>query len=188
MSLACYGDTVTDEEALRVYNPFRARPTPDRGQFCKNLKKSEISLVLNWAAAARQAVDRGYSVVMMLESDVLFFPEFLTNLSLSLAEAESRPWDFLSLSAGANLRPRRPADSAELGWFPPLVPYYHTRTTDAMIFRVPILKKILGTLFPFSDVLDWELNYQLSLHSSRSWWLDPPICRQGSGKEYQTSL
>lgn len=187
MGLACYGDTLADEDALRVYNPLSLRYSPDRGQYCRNLKKSEISLVLNWAAAARQAVDRGFSVVMILESDVLFFPEFLTNLSVALKAAPAG-WDFLSLSAGANLRPRRPADSTELGWFPPLVPYYHTRTTDAMIFRVPMLKNILGTLFPFSDVLDWELNYQLSRHVSKSWWLDPPIVRQGSGNEYPTSL
>ena len=66
--------------------------------------------------------------------------------------------------------------------------YYHTRTTDAMIFKVDMMAKILGTLFPFAEVLDWELNYQLSLHKSRSFWLDPPIIRQGSGKEYKTTL
>ena len=64
----------------------------------------------------------------------------------------------------------------------------HTRTTDAMIFRVPMLEKILTTLFPFAEVLDWELNYQLTRHSSVSLWLDPPIIRQGSGKEYETTL
>jgi hypothetical protein len=57
-----------------------------------------------------------------------------------------------------------------------------------MIFKVSMLKQIVGTLFPFAEVLDWELNYQLTLHKSISYWLDPPIIRQGSGKEYPTTL
>jgi hypothetical protein len=57
-----------------------------------------------------------------------------------------------------------------------------------MIFKVSMLDKILNSLFPFSEVLDWELNYQLTLNSSKSLWLDPPIIRQGSGKEYPTTL
>jgi hypothetical protein len=57
-----------------------------------------------------------------------------------------------------------------------------------MIVKVGMLDKILGTLFPFSEVLDWELNYQLTRHRAISWWLDPPIVRQGSGKEYRTTL
>jgi hypothetical protein len=57
-----------------------------------------------------------------------------------------------------------------------------------MIFQVSMLQKICETLIPFAEVLDWELNYQLALHNSRSLWLDPPIVRQGSGKEYPTTL
>jgi hypothetical protein len=143
-------------------------------------------LVLNWAAAAQAAVAAGHNVVMMLESDVLFDDGFLMKLTAVMNPLEGKDWDFLSLSAGAGLRPPRNPQSHD-GWFSAPY-YYHTRTTDAMIFKVDMLKKILGTLFPFVDVLDWELNYQLTLHKSISLWLDPPILRQGSGKEYATTL
>ena len=192
MGLACYGNTLTDLQKEQ-YNPWLGRqpvPYEQRNFNSYSLKSGEISLVLNWAAVAQDAVIKQYGVVMILESDVLFDDAFLLKLATALSRLEMRgtEWDFLSLSAGAGLRPRRPPGETHLDWFPPSYPYYHTRTTDAMIFKVSMLDKILDTLFPFSEVLDWELNYQLTRHSSQSLWLDPPILRQGSGKEYPTTL
>lgn len=189
MGLSCYGDSLRLETVDKVYNPWVDRKPVElqRNFNSYNLKLGEISLVLNWAYVAKQAVERGYKVVMILESDVLFSDEFLTHLGFALKSLPYDEWDFLSLSAGANLRPRREPDDNRLGWFPAPY-YYHTRTTDAMIFKVSMLEKILSTLFPFAEVLDWELNYQLTLHKSRSFWLDPAIIRQGSGKEYPTTL
>ena len=188
MDLACYGPTLTPAQ-LKAYDPWIPRkpvPYEQRNFNSYNLKPGEISLVLNWAAVAQAAVEKGYSVVMILESDVLFHDDFLPKLGAALHALQDTAWDFLSISAGANLRPRHPPVAE--GWFPPIHPYFHTRTTDAMIVKVSMLKKILGTLFPFSEVLDWELNYQLTLHSSRSLWLDPPIVKQGSGNVYPTTL
>ena len=190
MDAVCYGTTLTQTH-LAQYNPWIPRkPVPleqrNHNSFC--LKHSEISLVLNWAALAQDAVDKKYGVVMMFESDVLFDDDFLIKLEKAMDMLKGTPWDFLSLSASVGLRPRRPDGNTELGWFPSFYPYYHTRTCDSMIFKVSMLDKILDTLCPFSEVLDWELNYQLTLHSSQSLWLDPPIIRQGSGKEYPTTL
>lgn len=189
MDLSCYGDTLGMETVEKVYNPWVDRKPVElqRNFNSYNMKLGEISLVLNWADVAKRSVERGYKVVMILESDVLFFDDFLKLLGFSLQSIPYDSWDFLSLSAGANLRPRRAEGDNRLGWFPAPY-YYHTRTTDAMIFKVSMLDKILGTLFPFAEVLDWELNYQLTLHKSRSFWLDPPLLRQGSGKEYPTTL
>lgn len=190
MGLDCYGNTLSVETVERVYNPWvDRRPVELQRNFNSyNLKLGEISLVLNWAHAARTAVERGYKVVMILESDVIFHDDFLSGLTESMTQLEGRAWDFLSLTAGAGLRPRRPADDDKSRkWFP-APHYYHTRTTDAMIFKVSMLEKILSTLFPFAEVLDWELNYQLTLHHSVSLWLDPPILHQGSGTTYPSTL
>jgi hypothetical protein len=43
-----------------------------------------------------------------------------------------------------------------------------------------MLKKIVTTYFPFAEILDWELNYQLQRHGSKSLWLDPIIVKNGS--------
>jgi HK97 family phage prohead protease len=147
----------------------------------KGIDLSEISLVMNWAHNANEAVQKGYTRVMMLESDVLFEENFLEKLENVFHILGSQPFDFLSISGRDDLRPKRVPGDTSYQWFHH-PGYYHTRTTDAMIFQVSMLQKILGTLFTFAEVLDWELKYQLSLHSSQSFWLDTPICRQGSGK------
>jgi hypothetical protein len=181
-----YGtDPMFQTDAIwKFYNPWSRTL---RNFNSPNLKPGELSLLFNFAMTARKAIQAGHSVIMILESDVLFSDNFLEKLEQAM-KALPTQWDFLSLSASVGLVPRRtPADVGRL-WFPPIDPYFHTRCTDSMIFRVSMLEKILGTFFPCAEALDWELNYQLTRHGSHSWWLDPPILRQGSGKEYQTTL
>lgn len=188
----CYGDTLTPEQLWRAYNPWnKQRPLQRPSTTSYNMKPAEISLCINWAAAASEAVNANHKVVMIWESDVLPNSDYLEKLTQAMTILHSKHgdnWDFLSISAGANLRPTRPdpADTT-LDWFR-VTNYFHTRTCDAMIFRVDMLKKILSTFFPVAEVLDWELNFQLSIHQSRSFWLDPPIIKQGSGSVYKTTL
>jgi hypothetical protein len=147
-----------------------------------NLKPTELSLIWNWAGVARRAVLAQHRVVLILESDVLFCPNFLHAFQTSLVALEAETggaWDFLSLSASAGLVPAN-ATPGRL-WYPPNHPQLPTRCTDSMVFRVPLLEKILGSLFPCAEALDWELNFQLTLHKARAFWLHPPVTRQGSG-------
>ncbi len=147
-----------------------------------NLKPTELSLIWNWAGVARRAVQAGHRIVLILESDVLFCENFLDRFAAALAALEVETggaWDFLSLSASAAIEPA----SVQAGrlWYKPNHPALPTRCTDSMVFRVPMLAKILGTLFPCAEALDWELNFQLGLHGARAYWLHPPVTRQGSG-------
>jgi hypothetical protein len=143
-----------------------------------NLKPAELSLVWNFAGVARRAVRAGHKVVAIFESDVLFCDNFLSRCQEAMQSLPPR-WDFLSLSASAGLTPASPTQGRL--WYPPQMPQWPTRCTDSMIFRVPVLQQILTTLFPCAEVLDWELNYQLTTHGATSLWLHPPITRQGSG-------
>jgi hypothetical protein len=147
-----------------------------------NLKPTELSLIWNWAAVARRAVLAQHRVVLILESDVLFCEDFLNHFAAAMAALEHQTagcWDFLSLSASAAIVPH----SVQPGkfWYTPNNPELPTRCTDSMVFRVPMLAKILDTLFPCAEALDWELNFQLTLHKARAYWLHPPVTRQGSG-------
>jgi hypothetical protein len=147
-----------------------------------NLKPTELSLLWNWAAVARRAVNAGHRTVMILESDVLFCVDFLGQFSKALAALECETggaWDFLSLSASAAIVPHTTYPGHL--WYRPNHANLPTRCTDSMVFRVPILAKILETYFPCAEALDWELNFQLTLHSARAYWLHPPVLRQGSG-------
>ncbi len=177
------------EQPWLYYNPWVRQRTGQRlaNWSSHNLKAGELSLLFNFALVAKRAIQEGHSVVMILESDVLFCENFLHKLKDAMHVLPPQ-WDFLSLSASADLKPQRAEEDVGRLWFPPINPYFHTRCTDSMIFRVSMLEKILNTFFPCAEVLDWELNHQLTLHQSKSFWLDPPIIRQGSGKEYPTTL
>jgi hypothetical protein len=184
-----YGTTLGAEEAMAHYDPFLTRtPTEeDQSIFHSNLKKSEISLLLNWYDVAKQAVEAGHGVVMTLESDVLFPPTFLSDLETALSLLTPGEFDFLSLGSPDFMRPERDDGGATLRWFEN-ISYPKTRTTDAMVFTGALLKKIVNSFFPCADVLDWELNYHLNLHRARAGWVDPPLMRQGSGSVYATTL
>ena len=176
----CYGtDPFFQTRAVsRVYDPWRRRPMNFNS---RNLKPAEISLVLNFAGVARRAVTARHKVVLIFESDVLFAADFFGKLDAALQVLPPR-WDFLSLSASAGIVPTAavPTDPGHV-WYPPNHPNMHTRCTDSMIIRVEMLERILTTLFPCVDPLDWELNYQLSIHGATTLWLHPPVTAQGSG-------
>jgi hypothetical protein len=185
-----YGTTLGAEEAMAHYEPFLTRLPVEEEQSPthSNLKKSEISLLLNWYDVAKQAVEARHAVVMTLESDVLFPPTFLDDLEYAMSLLDSEEFDFLSLGSPDFLRPARNDGGKTIRWFKS-VGYPKTRTTDAMVFKGDLLKKIVGSFFPCADVLDWELNYHLNLHGARVGWVDPPLVQQGSGTGvYSTTL
>jgi hypothetical protein len=187
---ACYtfvyfkhGSELSAEEAFKAYNPWTDRPAvPDEERNFNryNLKVSEISVGINWGYSAMAAVKASHpNCVLMLESDPVFEEGFMDKLTTAMSKLESVEWDFLSIGDGVGLKPKRPEGEKDLAWFP-ASGYYHTRTCDAMIFKTSMLKKILTTYFPFAEIIDWELNYQLQRHNSKSFWLDPIIVKNGS--------
>jgi len=189
-TFACktYGTTLDAAEAMAHYDPFLTRRPIEELQspFRGNLRKSEVSLLLNWHDIAVQACQ--HPIVMMFESDVRFPPTFLADLEFAMRLLRPADFDFLSITSLPHLRPNRAAGDTTPRWFNP-PQYFRTRTCDAMIFKGALLKKITDSFFPCADVLDWELNYHLNLHKARCLWLDPPILSQGSGTGvYETTL
>ncbi len=186
IALDCYGDDpfFQSKDVWDFYDPWSTahgrRPLNFNNQ---NLKPTELSLIWNWAAAARKALAAGHQTVLFLESDVLFCPNFLQEFESALAtlqQEQGDAWDFLSLSASAGLTPAHPHPNKR--WYSPNHPQLPTRCTDSMVMRQPLISNILSNLFPCAEPLDWELNFQLTLHKARSFWLHPPITRQGSGE------
>jgi hypothetical protein len=186
MALDCYGDDpfFQSKDVWEFYDPWSTKYGRKPLNFNnQNLKPTELSLIWNWAAAARKALVAGHQTVLFLESDVLFCPNFLEEFEASLAALQREQgdaWDFLSLSASAGLTPVHPHPAKR--WYSPNHPQLPTRCTDSMVMRQPLISNILSTLFPCAEPLDWELNFQLTLHKARSFWLHPPITRQGSGE------
>lgn len=179
---ATWGTELNADLIWKLWDPFLRPGVPNLTWKSRCLSKGEISLVLNFYAAAKDAVEKKYTHVLFFESDVFLRSDFLkcfTELWQDLPEQ----WDYVSLGEGVGTRPEK----APISYFAPVKVYKPPhqavfRCTDSMLFRVSFLEKVLTTLFPFRECLDWELNFQLALHQGIALWADPPLAEQGSGR------
>lgn len=176
-----WGHELGNETIFSVYDPYLRPGMPVLTFKSRCLSKGEISLVLNFVAAARAAVERRMQTVLIFESDTWLRPDFCQRLTDLLDDLRDKEWDYVSLGEGARTRPNGcdPSFYARTRAYPPNHQFVY-RCTDSMLFRVSYLAKILPTLVPFRECLDWELNVQSMLHGSKSWWADPPLAEQGT--------
>jgi len=146
--------------------------------------KGEISLILNFYNAMKNAVENNYTQVLILESDVCLRNDFAERLTIILEKLEARtePWDYVSLSDGVGTH----AAEYTGNYMPQTIcepPHqYVFRCTDSMLFRTNIFKKIMNTILPFRDCMDWELNYQFLIHGGKGLWAEPHLVEQESEK------
>lgn len=185
---ATWGSELSTELIYSVWDPFLRRGIPNFTWKSRCLSKGEVSLVLNFFAAASDAVKNNYKHILIFESDVYLRKDFNQRLD-SLWKDLSGSWDYVSLGEGIGTRP----DGAILSYWAPTRAYKPPhdcvfRCTDSMLFKVEFLRKILKTLLPFRECLDWELNYQIAIHKGVPLWADPPLAEQGSSRNREPSL
>jgi GR25 family glycosyltransferase involved in LPS biosynthesis len=131
----------------------------------------------------RDAVEKNYKSVIILESDVFLRNDFVERLHQILEDVKinNKIWGYISLSEGVGSRP----NNVDRSYFVPTKTYDppHNcvyRCTDSMMFSLEYLKKLAPTLIPFNEPTDWELNYQNMLHQGKALWADPPLAEQGT--------
>lgn len=176
-----WGDNLTNDIIFSVTDPFLPKPMKPFSFKSKNLSKGEISLTLNIFTAMRDAAERNYSSIIILESDVFLRDDFVERLHQILEEVKGKTWGYISLSEGVGSRP----PNANRSYYGPTKVYDppHNcvyRCTDSMMFSLSYLKKIVPTLIPFNEPTDWELNFQNILHQGNALWADPPLVEQGT--------
>ena len=185
---ATWGKELTSEEVFGVWDPFIRRGVPNLTWKSRCLSKGEISLVLNFYAAASDAIKNNYKHILIFESDVYLRSDFMSRFN-DLWKDLSGSWDYVSLGEGIGTRP---ANVLASYWSPTKAyspPHQFVfRCTDSMLLNVEFLKKIIQTILPFRECLDWELNYQLALHKATAFWADPPLVEQGSSRNREPSL
>lgn len=197
ISAPTWGSTLTNEEIWKVYDPWMTqRSWPSFTFKSRALLKGEISLVLNFLAAAQDAVNNKYETILVLESDVYLRPDFSERLEKVVEEANLKypDWSAISLSDGVGSHSASAANRslfAEQTVMECLI-YpgnwkFPFRCTDSMVLRGSFLEKIIGTMIPFRDCLDWELNYQLFIHNGLCLWAEPHIVEQGTCKKRDIS-
>lgn len=185
-----WGTKLTSKECFDVYDPWLERNFPCFVFKSRALTRGEISLVLNFYSAVKDACSKGYERIMVLESDVMFRSDFGERIEALMKLAKDVEWDYISLSDGVGTHTK---DMQFGDWYMPqmLKPAgspFPFRCTDSMIFSRRFLENLNKTLIPFRDCLDWELNYQHYLHGARVWWAEPHLIEQGTQKRVEVSI
>lgn len=179
-----WGSTLDPALIFKVYDPFLPRASLPAFSFkAARLTKGELSLILNFYAAASSAANElsGNDVAIFLESDVYLRQDFVARLTATLEEAKETPWGYISLSDGVGTRP--PASPVSL--YGPAKVYapphqWVFRCCDSMMLSGDFLRNLSKTIIPFNDCLDWEMNFQALLHGAKALWADPPLVEQGT--------
>ncbi len=186
---ATWGTELTSEQIFEVWDPFLRPGLPNFTFKSRCLSKGEISLVLNFYVAAIQAIRSGFKKIIIFESDVWLAPDFLMRFQQLMDDIKDKSWDFISLGEGVGTRP----PGAPMSYYSTTKAYepphkWVFRCTDSMLFNVEFLEKVVSTLVPFRECLDWELNFQLGVHNGKALWADPPLAEQGSSRNREDSL
>jgi len=176
-----WGTELTVNQIFQAYNPYLDRGVPTFSFKGSNLTRGEISLGINFATAVFDAVmKKEEGRIMFLESDIWLRTDFVDRLNDLLKDAEGRPWDYLSLGEGVGTRP-----PGATSYYAPTKAYapphqWVFRCTDSMLFSTEYLRRLAGTIIPFKEIIDWEMNFQLLLHRGVALWADPPLAEQGT--------
>jgi hypothetical protein len=190
-----WGKTLSAETCFQVYDPFLSRPFPSLVFKNRALSRGEISLVLNFYSAIKDAHERGHKTIMILESDVKFHHEFGERLAEIHRQLQDKTWDYVSLSDGVGTHAEEFEPNKErygLWWStpqtiksPPTVCTF--RCTDSMLLNHEFIEYLYKNLIPFRDCLDWELNYRLYAAQGKAYWAEPHIVEQGTLKGLDVS-
>ena len=177
-----WGSELTVQQIFSAYNPYLDRGIPTFSFKGSTLTRGEISLGINFATAViDSARKKDEGLIMFLESDIWLRDDFVPRLWDLLRDTEGRPWDYLSLGEGVGTR----APHAPSSYYAPTKAYapphqWVFRCTDSMLFSTGYLRRLAHTVFPFKEIIDWEMNYQLMLHRGVALWADPPLAEQGT--------
>jgi hypothetical protein len=149
------------------------------------LSRGEISLILTFREAVRQILEAGHSEAIVFESDCMLRKDFLERIQSVLEGVARFPsgWDYVSLGEAVSGRP----DGHDASYFGEQKVFvapgqFVFRCCDSMLFHRKFLEKVWGTLVPFREPLDWEMNVQMLVHKGTSFWADPPLAEPGTAR------
>jgi len=178
-----WGSELTRDQFFEHYDQFHHRLGISLALSFKSaaLLRAEVSLILTFRQAVRQAIEDGHENVIIFESDVFLREDFLDRLKLILEDKQ--PWDYISLSEGVGTRP----EGHNPSYFGPTKLYnppwqWVFRCGDSNLLCRRFLLKLSQGLEQVRECLDWELNAQILAVDGKALWADPPLVEPGSGR------
>lgn len=151
-----------------------------------NLNPAQICITISHIEIYRKIVENNFKLCLILEDDAMLDVNFKEKLDLYL---KTLPDDFdigfLNDGCGvhANMNPNNHVIQDTIIWYK--VPY--SRTCCSYLITYDACKKLLESIIPFNLAIDHELNTQISKLNLMSYWAEPTIVTDGSGKIYSSS-
>jgi hypothetical protein len=180
-----WGSELTPQQIFTVYDPYLKRGAfPTMTFKGAGLTLGEISLAINFGAVVQDVLQKNENgLVLTFESDTFLRRDFVPRLHDLITHAKDveANWDYISLGEGVGTRP----PNAPFSYYAPTKAYtpphsWVYRCTDSMLFTTNYLKRLARTYYPFKEIIDWEMNFQLMLNKGKALWADPPLAEQGT--------
>jgi hypothetical protein len=162
---------------FNVYDPFLTRgPIPPFTSNAPHLNLNEVSQTLSFASIlqnAAQLPNPDNSAIIILDSKAVVRRDILERLKGIFENEASSNWECLSLAYTPKSLPEDASYFADAQIFEqePMTPI----TSGAVAIRLSLVKKMVKTILPFRDPLDYELIFQTLLHKSPAKYVFPPI-------------
>jgi GR25 family glycosyltransferase involved in LPS biosynthesis len=165
-----YSRDTTSEETMDKYYKYKSL----------HLNSVQKCITIAHIEVYKDIVKKQYKRCLILEDDAILAYDFANRLRLY---NERLPYDFDigSLNDGCGLHAQN---------INPSVIWYYVqslRTCCAYIISNDCCIKLLKTIIPFSEAIDWELNVQIQKHDLRVYWAEPTIVSDGSVFIYHPS-
>lgn len=169
-------DDLKAASIFNIYDPFLPRgQIPPFTSEAAHLPLSEIARVCSMmtvlqSAAALEAPDD--SIVLILDARAIVRRDFLQRLK----DVAAKEWTCLSL--GHFVEGDSCFSDTEIREHTPMAPI----TSGALALRLSYVRKIVKTLLPFREPLDYELIFQTLIHKVTPQYVSPPIFYGGHVK------
>lgn len=151
-----------------------------------------VELTAQHILAQKRLADQELDSAVVFEDDVVLGEDFADRLARYVDELPA-DWDMFYFGAGHSgaLRSRMSLRDRVLYWRgrKHVFPRHNrqSRWTDSYMVRRKAAETMLTTIVPFQFAIDWELNYQQTIHELNVYWAEPPLSEQGSGRGYYAS-
>lgn len=136
----------------------------------RNLKYSEVSLVLKHMDIIRDAYNKQHKSVLVLEDDVLFHEDFINNFNLYSSQLPE-DYDMCFIGSCCNLHaPYTPGKH--------VYPASGSRCTHAYMFSYKFAKTVIDEIKNVNDGADFYYNHLITIFGLKNYWFEPSLVSQ----------
>ncbi len=144
------------------------------------LVSAQICISISHLEIYKKVLANKYDMVLILEDDAILAPDFKARFD-AYYSVLPRDFEIGFLNNGCNLHVQgvRPDQI----WYPAK----SSRTCCSYMITRECCEKLVKSSIPFNEVIDFELNTQISNQGLKCYWCEPTIVSDGSTSRYAQS-